>query len=67
MTGKFDENGAAISAARKLIDRTAPNASKYQARLVDYNNDPTVTFEDVQKLLKTVQTDLEKKLATQPN
>jgi hypothetical protein len=67
VTGKNDENGAAISAARKLISNTAPNAAKYQARLVDYNNDPTVTFEDVQKLLKTVQTDLEKKLAAQTN
>jgi hypothetical protein len=66
VTGKNDEEGAAITAARKLISN-APNAAKYQARLVDYNNDPTVTFEDVQKLLKTVQTDLEKKLAAQTN
>jgi hypothetical protein len=67
VTGKFDENGAAINAARTLISKTAPNAAKYQARLMDYNNDPTVTFEDVQKLLKAVQTDLEKKLAAQAN
>jgi hypothetical protein len=67
VTGKFDENGAAITTARKLIRSTAPNADKYQARLVDYNNDPTVTFEDIRRLLKTVQTDLEKKLAAQGN
>lgn len=63
VTGKFDDEAAGISEARQLISRTAPNASRYTARLVDYNNDPTVTFVDLQKLLKTVQTNLEKRMA----
>jgi hypothetical protein len=63
--GTFDDQGPGIIEARKLIGRTAPNAAKYSARLVDYNNDPTVTFEDVQKLLKTVEINLEKRMAPQ--
>lgn len=63
VTGKFDEQGPGIKEARKLIGTTAPNAAKYSARLVDYNNDPTVTFEEVQKLLKTVEINLEKRMA----
>jgi hypothetical protein len=53
--GDFDCGGAAMNAARKLIGETAPNRDKYQARLVDYNNDPTVVFEDVRNLLRTVE------------
>lgn len=67
VTGKFDDHGAGIKEARQLISRTAPNEAKYQARLVDYNNDPTVTFEDVRRLLKTVEMNLEKRMETQKN
>jgi hypothetical protein len=65
VTGKFDEQAAGIREAQQLISRTAPNAARYAARLVDYNNDPTVTFEDLQRLLETVRTNLEKRLALQ--
>jgi hypothetical protein len=36
-----------------------------RATVVDYNNDPTVTFEDLQRLLKTVENNLEKNVAPQ--
>jgi hypothetical protein len=65
VTGKPDYDGPAINEVRQLIDSTAPNAPRYSARLVDYNNDPTITFEDVQRLLKTAETDLEKRIAPQ--
>lgn len=65
VTGRPDYDGPAIGETRRLISRTAPNAAHYSARLVDYNNDPTVTFEDLQKLLKTVETNLEKRMAVQ--
>lgn len=65
VTGKFDDGGAAMNEARLLISKTAPNAPKYQARLIDYNNDPTVTFADVQQLLKKVETNLEKRAIPQ--
>jgi hypothetical protein len=65
VTGKPDYNGPAIGEVRSLISKTAPNAPRYSARLVDYNNDPTVTFEDLQRLLKQAQTDLQNRLAVQ--
>jgi hypothetical protein len=54
VTGRFDDQGAAIQATRALISETAPNGKKYEARLVDYNNDPTVSLADLQKLLQSV-------------
>ena len=60
VTGKFDEDGAAIQETRRVISETAPNSKKYQARLVDYNNDPTVSLADLQKLLQVVQDRLAK-------
>jgi hypothetical protein len=65
VAGKFDDDEAAIHETRLLITNTAPNAPKYQARLIDYNNDPTVTFADLQRLLKTVETHLEKRVVAQ--
>jgi hypothetical protein len=61
VTGKSGYEGPAIDEARLLITMKAPNAAHYNSRLIDYNNDPTVTFEDLQTLLKAVQTDLEKR------
>ena len=61
VAGKFDDDEAAINETRLLITNTAPNAPKYQARLNDYNNDPTVTLADLQRLLKMVETNLEKR------
>jgi len=66
VTGRFDDQAPVMTEVRHLISRTAPNAAKYSARLVDYNNDPTVTFDDLQKLLKTVEVNLEKQVAVQP-
>lgn len=62
VTGKFDDQAPGIMEARRFISRTAPNAPRYSARLVDYNSDPTVTFEDLQRLLKTVEINLEKRM-----
>ena len=53
--GDFDGGGAAIDETRNLISQKARNREKYQARLIDYNNDPTVTFQDLQNLLATVE------------
>jgi hypothetical protein len=59
--GSFDGGGAAIDEVRTLIDQR-----KYPARLVDYNNDPAVTFADIQKLLQLVEERLERQLADGP-
>jgi hypothetical protein len=60
LTGKFDQGGAAIQETRRVIDEMAPNSKKYKARLVDYNNDPSVSLDDLQKLLQVVQDRLAK-------
>lgn len=63
VTGRADYSGPAIEETRQLISSTAPNGAHYSARLVDYNNDPATTFEDLHKLLQTVESDLEKSMA----
>ena len=60
VTGRFDDQGAAIQATRAAIGEAAPNGKKYQARLVDYNNDHTVSLADLQKLLQSVEDRLNK-------
>jgi hypothetical protein len=65
VTGKFDDHAPGITETRQLISRTAPHAAQYSARLVDYNNDPTVTFADLQNLLKAVETNLQKRTSLQ--
>jgi hypothetical protein len=62
-TGKFDNDGAAIEEARSLISELDPNREKYHARLMDYNNDPAVSFSDIQKLFRQVEERLTKKMA----
>ena len=65
VTGKSGYEGPAIDDARLLITMKAPNAAHYNSRLIDYNNDPTVTFEDLQAMLKAVETDWEKRKSSQ--
>ena len=61
--GVFNNKGAAIQEARQVIDETAPNRKRYSGRLTDFNNDPTTTFADIQKLLQLVEERLTKRLA----
>ncbi len=61
--GTFDDDGATIHEARRVVDETAPNVKNYKARLTDFNNDPRTTFADIQKLLQAVEERLTKRLA----
>ena len=61
--GNFQHRGAAMQEARFVIDDTAPNAKKYSHRLMDYNNDPTTTFTDVQKFFQILEDRIRKRLA----
>jgi len=63
VNGAFDNSGAAIEEARAIIGEMDPNRLKYQARLMDYNNDPMIAFADVQKLLQLAEERLTKRLA----
>jgi len=60
--GTFDNDGATIREARRVVDDTAPNVKNYKARLTDFNNDPSTTFSDVQRLLRLVEERLTKQL-----
>jgi hypothetical protein len=55
VTGKFEHRGAAMQEARFVIDEIAPNRKNYHHRLMNYNNDPTTTFPDVQKFFRRLE------------
>jgi hypothetical protein len=50
VSGKFEHRSAAMQEARFVIDEIAANWKDYQHRLMGYNNDPTTTFADIQKM-----------------
>jgi hypothetical protein len=63
VTGKFEHRGAAMQEARFAIEAIAPQAKNYNHRLMDYNNDPKTTFEDIEKVLVLLQERITKRLA----
>ena len=63
VAGAFDNSAAAIEEARAVISEMDPQRAKYHARLTDFNNDPAITFADIQKLFQTVEERLKKRLA----
>jgi hypothetical protein len=67
VSGNFQHRGAAMQEARFVIDEVAPNAGKYEHRLMGYNNDPTTTFADVQKVFRLLQERIEKRLKDPSN
>jgi hypothetical protein len=48
------------------ITEMDPTQQKYKARLTDYNNDPTVTFADLQKFFADLQLRLTDHLTAPP-
>jgi len=67
VTGNFQHRGAAMQESRFVIDEMAPNRN-YHHRLMDYNNDPTTTFADLQKVLRLLQQRIAERLAKEsPN
>jgi hypothetical protein len=63
VSGKFDHRGAAMQEARFVIDDIAPNRKNYQHRLMGYNNDPTTTFADIQKVFRLLEERITKRLS----
>jgi hypothetical protein len=63
VSGNFKHRGAAMQEARLVVDEVAPNRKNYEHRLMDYNNDPTTTFADIQKVLDLVEGRIIKRLA----
>src|ERR1700733_8418330 len=63
VSGKFEHRGAAMQEARFVIDDVAPNRNNYNHRLMDYNNDPTTTFADIQNFFRLLEERISKRLA----
>jgi hypothetical protein len=47
VTKTFEHRGAAMQEARFVIEEIASDASRYEHRLMDYNNDPKTSFVDI--------------------
>jgi len=63
--GAFHHRDAVMQEARFVIDEIAPNRNTYHHRLMDYNNDPTTTFADIQKVLRLLQVRISQQLKQQ--
>lgn len=68
VTGDFEHRGAAMQEARFVIDVIAPNR-RLPHRLQGFNNDPAITFADIQKVLRLLEDRISKRLteAAQPS
>jgi hypothetical protein len=55
-------SGAVMQEARAVIREMDPRELKYKTRLTDYNNDPAVTFADLQKFFQEIEGHLTKRL-----
>lgn len=54
LSGKAEHRGAALQEARFVIDEIAGDR-KYEHRLMNYNNDPTTTFVDIQEVFRITE------------
>lgn len=61
--GKSDHRGAALQEARFVISEISADRN-YNHRLMDYNNDPTTTFADIQEVLRITESLLTLRLRT---
>ena len=61
ISGSFKHRGAAMQEARFVIDEIAPGRN-YEHRLMGYNNDPSTTFADIQKIFRLMEQRISKKL-----
>jgi hypothetical protein len=56
VSGKFEHRGAVMQEARSVIEDVEPDwQKKYHHLLVDYNNDPHTTFQDIQNVLRSIE------------
>ena len=54
VTGGFDHRGNAMEDVRLVIEQIAPKRD-YDHRLMGYNNDPSTTFADIQRVLQLTE------------
>lgn len=66
VTGNFQHRSAAMQEARFVIDEIAPNRKKYEHSLMDYNNDPSTTFADIQRVFDLMERHIRERLKNSP-
>ena len=54
VSGNAEHRGAALQEARFVIDEISIDRN-YEHRLMNYNNDPTTTFDDIQEVLRITE------------
>jgi hypothetical protein len=59
--GKFEHRGAAMQETRFVVDEITKNRD-YHHRLMDYNNDPTTSFADIQQVFRRTRARIEERL-----
>jgi hypothetical protein len=64
--GKAEHRGAALQEARFVIDEIARDRN-YEHRLMNYNNDRTTTFSDIQEVLRITESLISLRLKTNGN
>jgi hypothetical protein len=66
VSGQFKHRGAAMQEARFAIEEVAPDwDKKYRHRLMDYNNDPSTTFDDIQRVFQLLEDRITRRLKEQ--
>lgn len=63
VSGNFAHRGAAMQEARFVVEEVAPNLRHYDHRLMDYNNDPTTSFADIQGVFWLLEKHVEVQVA----
>ena len=62
ISGSFKHRDTAMQDARFLIESDFEKGKHYQHRLLDYNNDPTTSFADIQKFFDLLKTRIEQQI-----
>ena len=61
VSNNFEHRGAAMQEARFVVEEVSHNKD-YEHRLMGYNNDPTTTFADIQKVFDLLEDRIGKRL-----
>jgi hypothetical protein len=62
VTGTFEHRGAAMEATRSAMDEVAPHHPNYNHWLMDYNNDASTSFADIQNVLRVAEEQISKRI-----
>jgi hypothetical protein len=62
VTGTFEHRSTVMEDARSAIEEIAPHHPDYGHLLMGYNNDPSTTFANVQKVLRLTEERISKRI-----